>query len=108
MISKVKRSVVVKSRNNPPRKIKSAILSYKLLLCVLDLNDKKENRQLPINKTMATKVISSMIVFLSMLNNLSEVRRIKQMPNKLEAAERIWDDFSLLSSIKIRMREMKL
>jgi len=89
MISKVKRSVVIKSRNKPPRKIKSAILSYKLLLCVFDLNDKKENRQLPINKIMATKVISSMIVFLSMLNNLSEVRRIKHMPNKLEAAERI-------------------
>ncbi len=87
IISNVKRSVVTKSKNKPPRKIKSAIFSYKSLRLVSDLRDKNENTQLPINKIIATKVTSSMIVFLEMLNNLSEVRRIKQMPNKFEEAE---------------------
>jgi hypothetical protein len=87
--SKVKRIVVVKSNNRPPRKIKSAIFSYQSLLLVEERIDKNENTQLAINKMMATNVTSSMIVFFETLNSLSEVRRIKQMPNKLEDAERM-------------------
>ena len=99
IISNVKRRVVVKSNNNPARKIKSAIFSYQSLLLVTDLMDKNEKTQLAINKMMATSVISSIIVFFETLKSLSEVRRIKQMPNKLEEAESICDDFSLFSSI---------
>jgi len=79
--------------------MKSAIFSYSSLLFVFDLIDKNERTQLLINKTIATNVISSMIVLLVMLNNLREVRRIKQIPSKLEEAESMWDDFPLLSSI---------
>jgi alpha-D-ribose 1-methylphosphonate 5-triphosphate synthase subunit PhnI len=89
MTSKVKRRVVVKSKNKPARKMKSAIFSYHSRLLVFDLRDKNENTQLAINRIIATNVISSMIVFFEMSNNLREVKRMKQMPNKLEEAERM-------------------
>ncbi len=79
-----KRIVVINRTNNPVRKIKSAAFSIVWLYFDCFRIDKKDKRQLAIKRIMATKVISSMIVFSDFPNTLSEVKTRKQIPNRLE------------------------
>lgn len=63
-----------------------SILSAKEFVFLIE---RKDNRQLAINKIMADKVISSITDLALLSNNFNEVNTIKQMPNKLEEAFKI-------------------
>ena len=93
----MKNNVVMNRRNNPDRKIKSAIFSRDAFL--FPRIERNENKQDAMNRMMAMVVISSMIVVWEIFITFKEVSRIKQIPSKLEDALSICGDLSLFSFI---------
>ena len=69
----------------------------RFLLCLVCFRiDKKDSRQLNINKMIATKVISSITVCCDFPNTFNDVRRRKQIPKRLDDVFRMWGDLSML------------
>jgi hypothetical protein len=69
----------------------------RLLLClVCFLIDRNDSRQLNINRTMATKVISSIAVCWDFPNTFSDVKRRKQIPNRFDEVFKMCGDLSIL------------
>ena len=72
------------------------------------MSDKKENIQLPINSIIAPKVTSSIIVLDVRFSSFKEVKTIKQIPSRLDAAFNICGDFSLFPFIVFRSNIMNV
>ena len=72
--------------NRPARKVYSATVSYMSARFVLLRMDRNEHKQLVINNTNETAVISSIIVTALILKSLIDVITTKQNPRKLEDA----------------------
>jgi hypothetical protein len=86
--------VIVKTNNKAIIKSMSAIFSYRLLnFSFVVRMERKEKRLLAINKMHATPVNSSINVTSLNLDILSEVKTIRQNPNKLDDVFRMCSDF---------------
>ena len=91
--------VVIKRKNNPARKTKSAIFSYRSPGDFLLRIERKENRLLVMNITIAAVVSSSMKVFAVRFITFKEVSTIKQIPSNVADVFSICGDRSLFSAI---------
>ena len=69
----------------------------RFLLClVCFLIDRNESRQLNINRTIATNVISSIAVCWDFPNTFNDVKRRKQIPNRFDDVFKMCGDLSIL------------
>lgn len=93
--------IIMKTKNKAKIKILSAIFSYLIIFfSFILLIDKKEKRQLEINRIQATPVNSSIIETSLYFDIFNEVKTTRQKPNKLEAVLKICCD--LLFSMKFK------
>ncbi len=93
-MSKVKSIVVPNMRNNPIKKIVSAIFSYRKPLGLELLKARNEKILLAISDKIVIAVNSSIIVVALTFKIFNEVNTTKQIPSKLEEAFKICGDFS--------------
>jgi len=90
--------VVIKSTIKPQRKRVSAVRSNLVALAVLLLMAKKDNKQLLIKMIIAKAAPSSIKDDSCSLETLTDVKTIKQKPNKLAEVFKICGDLFELSS----------
>ncbi len=94
---------MIKTNNNPPIKILSAIRSYLIANFSLVVRiDKKEKKQLVINKIHAMPVISSIFETSLSFAIFSEVKTIKQKPSKLDDVFKMCCDLFCISYLSIK------
>jgi hypothetical protein len=94
--------VMIKTSDIPAIKILSAIFSYLTERLSLEVRiDKNEKKQLAVKRTQAIPVNSSIFDVSLIAEILSEVKTIRQKPNKLEEVLRMCCDllFAIISRL---------
>lgn len=71
------------------------MFSRSLLRLVCFLIERNDRRQLNINKTVATKVMSSIAVCCDFPNTFSDVKRRKQIPKRFDDVFKMCGDLSI-------------